>query len=153
MNDSYLVLKLTTGEQVMATLGSEDDLYVELHSPISIKTIPIIREDGMSERITAQPFNPYSEDKIYRIAKSNILYMKPLHKTFVSHYMRFVSEIEETVIVNKNANGSLTMDDSEELTLEEIRKRIEMLQSIVDAPSRDTEDEHRVFIQGNDTIN
>lgn len=157
MSDYYVVLKLITGEQVMATLTAEDEEYVELYTPIIIKTMAVMRETGVAERVTAQPFNPYSDETFYRIAQKNILYMKPLHETFVFHYKRFVDEIQETTLVRKEESGSVTPveDEQEEvLSIEEIQRRIDMLQAIATAPrTTEEEDDKRIWVEGNDTIN
>ena len=152
MNENYVVIKLVTGEQVMATVVSESDTYVELYSPITIKNIPVVQNEIMAERVTAQPFNPYSEDTTYKIAHYNIIYIKPLHDIFVLHYKRFVKELEETALVRKDSNGGVSrVEDLEELSLDEIKKRIDMLQSIVNSPVE--EEDIRFWIEGTNTIN
>ena len=157
MSEYYVVVKLVSGESIMATLEAEDENYVELHSPITIRTIPVQRGEQIAERVTAQPFNPYSDDKIYYISQANILYMKPLHETFISHYRRFVSEIEETVLVRKDHEGNVSRldeEEPEELTLDEIERRIDMLQAIIKAPKTEKQEEdYKVYVEGNDTIN
>jgi hypothetical protein len=84
------------------------------------------------------------------------MFVKKLHNVMIPHYTRLVSEQENTILVRSNKSGKVEiLDDEEEppLSLEEIRRRIEMLQAIADAPVTNTkeEEEIRYFIEGNET--
>ena len=92
-NEFYIVMKLTSGEQVMAVLKEEDDEHVLLESPMCIRTIPIL--DANREHITAQPLCQFSDDRSCVISKRDIMFVKKLHHIFMHHYQRIVAEHEK----------------------------------------------------------
>jgi hypothetical protein len=105
-NEFYIVMKLTSGEQVMAVLKEEDDEHVLLESPMCIKTIPIVEQSR--EHVTAHPLCQFSDDRTFVIAKRDIMFVKKLHHLFVPHYQRIVEEHERISFVSKNKDGSYT---------------------------------------------
>jgi len=157
IDQEVVVIKLVSGENVMATLTNEDENYVELNHPMVIKTIPFIDRGRAQEHVTASPLCQFSDDTNYTIPKSSIMFVKKLHDVMIPHYTRLVSEQENTILVRSNKSGRVEiLDDEEEppLSLEEIRRRIEMLQAIADAPvtnTKEEEEEVRYFIEGNET--
>lgn len=155
-SDFYVVIKLVSGEQLMATLISEDESYIEIESPMCIRMIPIFAEH--KEHVTAHPFCQFSDDNNFILDKKNVLFIKKLHHMFIPHYKRIVAEHEQTVLVTPQPDGSvkraedLDWEDSE--TIEDVRRKIDMLQSILrKEPEKEEEERFRNFVEGNDTIN
>jgi hypothetical protein len=152
-NELYVVLKLVSGEQVMAILREEDDDRVLLETPMCIRTIPNL--EMAREHVTAHPLCQFSDDKIYVIHKKDIMFCKKLHQVFIPHYMRIVAESAKTSLLSKEKTEPLWEEDEGEMTVEEARKRIEMLRSLAGME----EDEEQqpspksLFVEGNDTIN
>jgi hypothetical protein len=144
-------MKLTSGEQVMAVLKEEDDDHVLLESPMCIRTIPIL--EASREHVTAHPLCQFSDDRTFVIAKRDIMFVKKLHHLFIPHYQRIVAEHERlSFISSKDQKEELLWED--EVDLEEAKRRVLMLEELVKTPKDDREEEkHRVFIEGNDTIN
>lgn len=126
-NELFVILKLISGEQVMAVLRSQDESSVEIESPMCIRTFPIL-ETG-KEHITAHPLCQFTDDVNYVLDKKDVMYVKKMHHIFVPHYLRIVKEHEELAEVNEH-NSDLTeessWEDGEELT---------------------------TFVEGNETIN
>ena len=155
-NEFYIVMKLTSGEQVMAVLKEEDEEHVLLESPMCIKTIPLL-EQGR-EHVTAHPLCQFSDDRTFVIAKRDIMFVKKLHHLFVPHYQRIVEEHERISFITKNKDGSIgSVDELEyedEITQEEAVRRISMLEDLAKTPKDEEEERrYRVFVEGNDTIN
>jgi hypothetical protein len=157
MNEYFVIVKLVSGEQVMATLTDEDEGYVELHHPMVIRMVPFINNGKAHEHVTAAPLCQFSDDSYFRIPRSNIMFVKKLHEVLVPHYNRIVSDHEATVLVKHDNQGNvkraedLVWEDEEDidsLTTEEIQKRIDMLESIADKQ----EEEVTTFVEGNDTV-
>lgn len=146
----YVVLKLASGEQVMAILRQEDDDRILLETPMCIRTIPVL-ETGR-EHITAAPLCQFSDDKVFVIHKKDILFCKKLHHIFIPHYRRIVEEHDKVQFVNRDGKRETTDSESDEpMTVEEVRKRINMLQEILGGEPIEQEEE-KVFVRGNDTI-
>jgi hypothetical protein len=142
MNEHFVIVKLVSGEQVMATLTNEDATTVELQYPMVIRTIPFV--DGQRAQ--------FSDDKTYRIPKTNIMFVKKLHEVLIPHYNRIVDEHENTVLVRSDKTGKIERI-KEELTVEDIQKRIDMLESLAGI-ERDTEEEEETsyYVEGNETL-
>ena len=154
MNENFVIVKLVSGEQVMATLASEDATTVELQYPMVIRMVPFIQGDRAHEHVTAAPLCQFSDDKTFRIPKSNIMFLKKLHEIMIPHYNRIVDEHENTILVKSDKTGNIERV-KEELTVEDIQKRIDMLESIagIEREAEEAEEEEtRYYVEGNETV-
>ncbi len=152
-SEFYVVLKLCTGEQVMAVLREEDDDRILLETPMVMRSIPVI-ETGR-EHITAHPLCQFSDDKIYVILKKDVMFCKKLHHIFVDHYIRIVKEHEESAsFVTREKKRELLEDweDAEQITVEEAKKRIQMLADLLRNESQEEEERTITIVKGNDTV-
>lgn len=151
---NYVVVKLVSGEQLMADLSSENDSTMNLLNPMLIRTRQL--EDG--ESITAIPYCQFSSDKLFNISKTHILYTKQMHAVFIPHYVRIVKEHEDHIELRTNKKEqeqqSLDWEDSENLTTEEIQKRIDVLEALFGDQEEPTEEkeETKVVSKGNKTF-
>jgi hypothetical protein len=149
-NEFYIVMKLTSGEQVMAVLREEDEEHVLLESPMCIRTIPIL--EASREHVTAHPLCQFSDDRTFVISKRDIMFVKKLHHLFIPHYQRIVAEHERISFVSKDQKQELLWED--DVDQEEAKRRISMLEDLAKTPKDEEEEKrYRVFIEGNDTIN
>ena len=152
-DDVCVVLKLITGEQLMAIFEGEDEKFVKIDYPITIRTtiIPELNK----ESVTAAPYCPFSETTSFVFEKSHIVYIKKMHKQFIANYKSFLKSYDEIVFHKAPSANDIDeegFDDLEELTIEEIQRRLDLLEAIASAPVVDEEDsDKRVFIKGNDT--
>jgi len=153
MNENFVVVKFVSGEQVMATLTNEDADTIELHYPMVIKMIPFVQDDQAHEHVTAAPLCQFSDDNSYIIEKAKILFVKKLHEVLVPHYNRIVDEHENTVLVRSNKTGHISRM-KEELTVEDIQKRIDMLERMtgVERTTEEEEEEKGYYVEGNNTV-
>lgn len=157
-DEHYVIIKFVSGEQVMAVLLEETEDDFRISYPMQIRMFPILGEGttGGREHVTATPWNKFAEDPELVINKRNVLFIKNLHHVLIPHYSRLVAENEETALVNSRENRAedLSWDDEEEdepLTIEEVQKRIRMLESIARGEKKE-ETIEKNFIEGNDTI-
>jgi hypothetical protein len=80
------------------------------------------------------------------------MFVKKLHHLFIPHYQRIVAEHEKLSFVSKGQKEELIWED--DIDLEEAKRRILMLEELAKTPKDEREEErHRVFVEGNDTIN
>lgn len=153
-DEHYVIVKFTSGEQVMAVLLDEtaDDLTIVY--PMQIRMTPMVDADGAREHVTATPWNKFAEDPQITINKRNILFIKNLHHVLIPHYTRLVADNEQVALVNKKENRAedLSWGDQEEddgiHTIEDLQKSISMLESIAEEPT----EEPPTFVEGNHTI-
>jgi hypothetical protein len=130
-NELYVVMKLVSGENVLAVLKKEDDDFIEVQSPMCIRTIPVL-ETGR-EHITASPLCQFSEDSSYILDKRNLMFVKKMHHLFIPHYQKIVADHEEVGL--------------------NIEPRIRKGQKPLEEKRQKEEEEFLFVVEGNDTIN
>lgn len=148
-NELFVVLKLVSGEQVMAVLRSEDEMFIEIESPMCIRTIPVI--ETQKEHITAHPLCQFSDDVNYVLDKKDVMFVKKMHHVFIPHYLRIVKEHEELCIKNEEKKPhaeDLTWGDESD---DNFKQKMEAIKKILDR--EEEEDNFRNYVDGNDTIN
>ena len=154
----YVFIKLTTGEQLMAMLESEDGSHVAISHPMVIRLTPVDVGDGrMHENVTATPFCKFSEGDDFILPKTSIMFIKQLSSTIVNHYKLVVEQYEHATLRTDRAQEKRKVvwgGEEEEMTVEEIQKRIEMLESIYAGDKKEEAEEEyeKNFIEGNDTL-
>lgn len=156
-NEHFVIIKLVSGEQVMAVLENETDENIHISSPLLLRLFPVLGAEQGQEHVTATPYCKFAEDSNLTLNKRNILFIKKLHHQLVPHYMRLADEAEEHVPIKQKQDGSVKQLDWEDeelqnevsgLSDEEIKKRIRMLEAI----AKKEEEEARNFVDGNDTV-
>jgi hypothetical protein len=105
----FVILKLTSGEQVMSALQDEDEQFVQLLHPMVVRTIPNFQTGR--EQVTVAPLCAFSSDEEYIIDKRNVMYIKELSETYVSHYINVVKEHSQ---VKFTPRESIEHDSEEE---------------------------------------
>jgi hypothetical protein len=155
-NDMYVIVKLTSGEQMMAVLTDEDEEYVMLDTPMSIRMIPVV--EAGKEHVTAQPLCHFTDDQSFVISKRDILFVKKLHHVFIPHYQKIVQEHSKTSFITRKQKSAedLTWEDENEEYLterdyEEAKKRIALLREVFGREDEEEKPEVRVYVEGNDT--
>ncbi len=109
-----VIVKLVSGENVMAVLQDEDEQYVELRYPMSIRSIPI---STSKESVVAAPLCQYSDDDTYLIDKKNVLFIKKLSHFLISHYYNMVEEFGESELIRharQSEERNLNWEEEEE---------------------------------------
>ena len=155
MDKQYVVVKLVSGETVMAMFDSEDEKFVKIEYPIQIKTV--IVPELNRESISASPLCQFSDATSFVLEKAHIVYIKKLHNQFISHYKNFIKSYEEALIPTTRSSIQETLseyfDDTEDLTLEEINRRIEMLEAIASGGHPDEDADIMLNVmEGNETL-
>jgi hypothetical protein len=142
----HVVIRLVSGDEFMCVLESEDEYYVLVKDPISVKTIPIL-EEGREHVITA-PLSQFTDDTEYVFEKHHVLYVKKLSSKMIPHYERIVES-------HKHVDNFRPADDAfdgEEISAEEALKRIEMLKKIFGEEKEESQPVDSTFVKGSDTI-
>jgi hypothetical protein len=122
----YVVVKLVSGETLMATLEAEDRAFVKVDYPIVIRTT--IHPELEKESVSAAPFCAFTDATSFILDKTHIVFMKKLHPTFHEHYHRFVKIYEEVTFKENRYYDEL--DETAE---------------------SETSEEPFTFVEGNDT--
>lgn len=90
----YVVFKLITGEQVIATLLNEITDGIVVVNPIIVKMIYLFRDNKHIEQAVTSKFCQFSEDNIFAFHHRNIIYKKKLDPNMVSYYAKIVESLE-----------------------------------------------------------
>lgn len=144
-NEFYVVLKLSTGEQIMGVLEQEDETHIQIISPMIIRSIPVPQEG--KEHISAHPYCQFTNDNVFDIDKKNVIYIKPLKEVMIPHYKKIVMQTEL----------DYQEQETTQLTPEEARKRIRLLADIFGDEldnalgEEETGDNTGYYVEGNDT--
>jgi hypothetical protein len=144
-NEYYVVLKLSTGEQIMGVLEQEDATHIQIISPMIIRSIPVPQEG--KEHITAHPYCQFTNDNVFDIDKKNVIYIKPLKEVMIPHYKKIVMQNEL----------DYQHEETTHLSPEEVQKRIRLLTDIFGDEldnalgEEQTEDQVGHYVEGNDT--
>lgn len=89
MNE-YVVVRLITGETLMAILTAQDEDKIELYSPVVVRAIQIQRDGRTYEQTVTNAFCPYTEDQDFVFENTDILFVKPLHRKIIPFYQVMV---------------------------------------------------------------
>ena len=155
MDKHYVVIKLVTGETVMAMFDSEDENFIKIEYPIQIKTVVI--PELQRESISASPLCQFSDATSFVLEKAHVVYIKKLHTAFISHYKNFLKSYEEAMIPTTRSSIQDQLgeyfDDAQHLTLDEINRRIEMLEAIASGGHPDEDEDLMLNVmEGNETL-
>ena len=98
-DDEFILLKLTTGETLVATIRAEDDDTISIEYPFELKTIHDRRQDMVVDVTAAAPFSGFAEDRKFTFKKNNLMFTKLLHNYSVPFYIELVEEYEKLIDV------------------------------------------------------
>ena len=159
MSENYVVVKLISGETVMAMFEGEDDKFIKVEYPVQIKTniVPMMNR----EHVTATPYCQFSDSTTFVLEKNHIIYIKRLHNAFIPHYKNFIKSYDETLVPAQRQSSDeikaqleeLFGDEEDTLTIEEVNRRLDILESIANAEPSEEEESLLTanFVVGNDT--
>jgi len=145
LEDDYVVLKMITGEQLIAVKRAETKDYLTIEYPMIIKGYAFQNGEEMGEHVTASPYCKFSDDKIFTFDKQHIVFTKKMHTYAVPFYIGLVEEHEETVEVE---------EDEPPKTVEELGERVNKLAGFLrkmQQPDAEEPLSETSFIEGNDT--
>ena len=98
-DDQFILLKLTTGETLVATIRSEDEQTISIEYPFELKIIHDRRQDMVVDVTAAAPFCGFAEDRKFTFKKDNLMFTKLLHNFSIPFYIELVEEYEKLVDV------------------------------------------------------
>lgn len=144
--ERYVVLKLISGEQLLAVCEEESNVDITIKNPMLIRIIPGIHPitRRQVENISASPWCAFVETKEFTLEKSKLLFVKEMHNMVTNQYLKMVEDYETPITVRQTDDGYIeAVDDNEELTVEDIKEQLD-----------EFEEKWKVtFIKGNDSIN
>ena len=110
--DEYVVLKLCSGELLIAILINETDHGIVILDAISIKYIPGIFHGQLGEQTAVSNFCAWTIDREFTFNHKDILFCKPLRLELIEYYKKSISSLN---------------DDKKEVDHEEYENALELL--------------------------
>ena len=96
----FIICQTVTGEQLVAVLRNETDQAIVVEYPMEISSVKFQTEEGeFASHTTAQPFCKFANDRVFALAKQNLLYLKTLHKYAIPFYIGLLEEYESYIEV------------------------------------------------------
>lgn len=93
MND-YVVLKLISGEQLIASLLNETSEGIVVLDPIVVRMHAIVRDGTNVEQAVTSRFCQFGEDNVFAFHYRNLIYRKKLDPDMIPYYTRIVKALE-----------------------------------------------------------
>lgn len=154
LNENYVAVRLTTGEDLLAVLTDEDEHYIKLEEPMVMKSL--VNYDSGREHIIAKPLCMFTDEKSFVISKKNVLFVKKMFHGYVQHYQRIVDEFNQT-LSSEDFGFSPPDATEEDISSEQFQRKLNLLkyiQAVISSKEEQQEEEDtRVYVQGNNTIN
>jgi hypothetical protein len=100
-NQLLYTMKLTTGEELMVTLVDEREHGIIVESPVLVRTIPIMDENGMRNEINSQSWMPFSKTRLFFIPTTSIMVLSPMHPDAHRMYVKLVNKLEIPSAMNQ----------------------------------------------------
>jgi hypothetical protein len=106
----YVVMKLSTGEEIVAHSIEENDYELKVLFPMIVRKVP--RHGGMAESIVLSPYTYFAADDEYTFQKNQIIFLKELDPKYEQEYNRaiddFINIASEPMPYNPNELKELT---------------------------------------------
>jgi hypothetical protein len=93
----FKVIKLTTGEMLMATLVHHDSKSVVFEHPLQVEFVRVPTQDGLLHRLSTITYNPFAEDRTFTVTTDQVQHINDLNKDMIKSYLNMVIGNTETV--------------------------------------------------------
>jgi hypothetical protein len=90
--DRYIVLKLVSGEEIIAHLIGEDDYEIKILFPMIVRHVPRMTPHGPGESISMSPYTYFSAEDEYTFHKNQIIFIKDLDARYEAEYNRAIDD-------------------------------------------------------------
>lgn len=146
LDDTYVIIKLVTGEQLLAVKRSENERSLTIEFPMIIKTYPFrAGDDEIGEQVAASPYCKFSDDKIFTFNRRDIIFEKKLNQFAIPFYLKLVNEYETTIEMPEPKD----IEDLEN----KVQQLMDSLKSIAEEEKvEDQQEEPKIVLPSNKTV-
>lgn len=99
--DRYVVLKLVSSEEVVATQIEENDYEVKVLFPMLVKYLPKLIDGKLMETITLAPLTHFAADDQFDFQKNQIIFLKDLSERHVNSYKLAVDDFVANSVIDE----------------------------------------------------
>ena len=86
----YVVMKLCTGEQILATVVNETLDGISVLDPIQVKMIPMMDQGEYVEQVVSNTYCKFTKERQFTFNYKDIIYCKALNPVIVKYYKKLV---------------------------------------------------------------
>lgn len=90
--EKIVVLKFTSGEEVVATFVEENDYEISVMFPMLVKYMPRQMEGRIVEAITLAPYSHFSGDDMYTFGKHHLVFTNEMNPNYHKVYALAVED-------------------------------------------------------------
>lgn len=98
----YVVLKLTTGETLIAESISTSHYSVTVRRPVQVRLVPGIKDGSITEEPVISIYCSFTYDEQFEFKNDNIVYCKPLIDKIGPFYEKTASGLYDVQVVSVN---------------------------------------------------
>lgn len=122
MNDTtYKVIKLSNGEDIIATLTSENELDIEIENPLLMSVFPEMTKSGELDSLNLSRWiQPYTEQSYFTLAKSTVVTTAVASPGLSRYYEYVLRRIEDWKGNNEETLEEISDDDVYDELLNEL---------------------------------
>ena len=126
-NDTtYKIIKLTNGENIIATLTSDSSHEIEVQNPLLMNVIPHVSELGERESLNLSRWiEPYTEQKYFTVNKSAIVTTVIVSEGLAKYYEYFIKKLDNWKEENNTESKSFVEEYTDEEIYDEILDELE----------------------------
>ena len=97
MNEEYVIVRFTDGDQVIAQLLNETQHGVLLLRPITIKMSTVMSDGVPVERMMTSVYCPMSDQESFIIDSRHVMFVNRLHSNMINNYISMSTELYESI--------------------------------------------------------
>lgn len=97
MTEDYVVVKLVTGDQLIAKCLNHTDNGVLILRPITVKLVPVMSDGEVIERMLTSVYCPVSDQESFIIDTRNVIFVNRLHPSMIDHYNQLSDSLYESL--------------------------------------------------------
>jgi len=97
-SEDFVIVRLSTGESILAIRLKEDEKEITIEYPFVLKNYPrITKQGGIIEQVTAGPYCSFAENRTFAFPKKDVFFIKKLHSFAIPFFMSLYNQHERLV--------------------------------------------------------
>jgi len=115
-SEDFVIVRLSTGESILAIRLKEDEKEITIEYPFALKNYPrITKQGGIIEQVTAGPYCSFAENRVFTFPKKDVFFVKKLHSFAVPFFMSLYNQHERLVAMGSYDDLMNRFMDKEEM--------------------------------------
>lgn len=86
--DLFKVIKLTTGETLLATLVDINESFITFEYPIQADFVKVNTDNGMKNVLSTMSYSPFTSDRTFVVPFNQVQHINQLSHDMIKHYLK-----------------------------------------------------------------